>query len=493
MKKILLALLLTSQFIYGQKSKIETEFSDCQHLFNEKEYKICVNNTLKLIPTINDTLSLMYGQSLILVGDCYLRLNELSNAELYYQKVLHTSLKDSTETNDFVEPFANYKNNACKGLAYVYEYKKDWKTSLYWLNQTKVYPHYCYASSHKLEDAVDVLEWYIFLYKKMDKYDDAMYEGLNFILNNPLLGNYDSYYKRVNQYFLGIIYDGYNKTDFINKLNNSTNNIVMTQKDSLITATLKLYGKEISMQAYKNQKDIINKDSNPFNTVYEIKPKNSEYFKDKIQKQLFYEILQTVNAKELTKKDDLIYKNDTLYSGEFTEYFGNGNFQTKGSIKEGKLDGNYISYYKNGIKKESGIFIQGNYNGKWITYYDNGAIESEGEYVLNKKNGNWIYWYESGRKNMPVTFNNGSLNSATINATSDTDIPKQKKAEIEYKDDIENGKISIWYENGQIFRQGEYENGKRIGKWFEWNEKGKKTKNAEYKNGELISGDNFEK
>lgn len=133
----------------------------------------------------------------------------------------------------------------------------------------------------------------------------------------------------------------------------------------------------------------------------------------------------------------------------------------------------------------------GKNNGLWETFYDNGAIESYGEFVDNMRNGKWIYWYPSGQQNVPLEFTTGNMAGLSINATSNKDLPKQKKAEFNYKNNLEDGLVTIWYDNNQIFRQGKYATGKREDEWKEWNREGKLVKEGIFKNGILIKGDNF--
>ena len=42
---------------------------------------------------------------------------------------------------------------------------------------------------------------------------------------------------------------------------------------------------------------------------------------------------------------------------------------------------------------------------------------------------------------------------------------KQKQKEINYKDDVNHGKVSVWNENGDLFLEGNFIEDKRDGKW----------------------------
>ena len=99
-----------------------------------------------------------------------------------------------------------------------------------------------------------------------------------------------------------------------------------------------------------------------------------------------------------------------------------------------------------------------------IKFYENGKKKSEGNYKgldhrgYPKEHGLWIYWSPGGKYS----------------------------SELIYKDGEElDGKKTLWYENGQKWKEEHYKDGKTDGAWIVWNEDGQKWKEENYKNGKL--------
>ena len=114
-------------------------------------------------------------------------------------------------------------------------------------------------------------------------------------------------------------------------------------------------------------------------------------------------------------KDNLMYKDNKLYTGYFIRHFDNGNINFEGNYKDGKKDslmkgyydnqqigyevnykngikhGKHTMYYENGNLSEEGNFIDGKEEGIWVTVDSLGYI-NKGNYKNGKREGIW-YWY----------------------------------------------------------------------------------------------------
>jgi antitoxin component YwqK of YwqJK toxin-antitoxin module len=471
---------------------INNAYSKANNYYHQKNYTKAIEIAKNGLQLVKDTNGLRYGQLSLIIGDSYLWSKDYDNAEIWYQRILNSNLVDSTETGNFAYPFANFKNKACQGMAYVYEYKGDWMKSLEWLEKEKSYPFYTYGNTHRLKHAIHILEWYVFLYEKMEKYDKAVYENLTFIINYFGSGVREQLYMKTNQRLVNLIASHYDNSKFISQLDSALENMIVTENEDLVISEFNFLNQKYKIKVGKNQKDFKTDKEYRLITGSENKTKDKDYFINRVKNQLFYDRAQLVIGQSLYKNGDLIFYKGQPYTGKFYEFWVNGNVRTEGELKEGVFNGDFTFYYENGIVKETGSMIEGSYHGLWKTYYDNGAIESEGAYNQGKRNDKWIFWYPSGKQNMPLSFTGGDLAGFSMTAQSDEDIPKQKKAEINYTNDVEDGLITIWFENGQKFREGRYENGKRFGKWIEWNKDGDVVKSAKYKDGNLIKGDSFD-
>jgi len=170
------------------------------------------------------------------------------------------------------------------------------------------------------------------------------------------------------------------------------------------------------------------------------------------------------------------------YSGEnICVYLSNGQYYSRGRIKNGRNDGTWSYWNENGQ-----LFMQGNFkngiefgkstrwnwdgskesetdetdsNVKITNWYTNGLKKSE--YILNKQNnvGKFTYW-----------FNNGQIESV-----------------INYKDDKKDGKWMIWDKSGQIQEVSNWKNGKKLVTKTEYHDDGLIEKELVYEDGKLVS------
>ena len=68
------------------------------------------------------------------------------------------------------------------------------------------------------------------------------------------------------------------------------------------------------------------------------------------------------------------------FSGNNLCEYKNGQFKSKGEIKDGKKNGKTTSWFENGQIKSEGNFIDGKFDGKFTEWYENGQIKSEEHY-----------------------------------------------------------------------------------------------------------------
>lgn len=467
---------------------IERKYQEAYDLYWNKNYKESLKKTIQLKTLIKDTLSIKYGQTLLLLGDNYFKTDDFSNAEKIYTIILHSSLNDQTETQEFYDPFNNFKFKACKGIANIYEKKEVWEKSLEYVNKLlDTYPFYSYSNTHWLEEATDKMEWQVYLLSKLERYEEAALTSLDFILN----GLYSSpdyivassgtgkFYSRVNQGFVNIINNHFDYEEVLEQLDNSLQLLKITDDEKFYYGTISFMKKDFVFRYSKSW-------------VKEGETFDKNYLIAKVKEQSFYEKLHLFNASNLKLKSGVYEYKNKPYTGEFYEFWFTGKLRTKGKMINGVLNDTLVQYFENGNLKSTDIYISGKLSGKSETYYDNGAIETEGFYKDNEPDGVWIYWYPSGHQNTPITFSGGSLSGFTINATSEESIKKKKKAEIKFSNGKENGSVTFWHEDGTVFRKGNYLNGMRTGKWVEKDEKGKIVKQATYKNGVLLNGESFD-
>jgi hypothetical protein len=97
-------------------------------------------------------------------------------------------------------------------------------------------------------------------------------------------------------------------------------------------------------------------------------------------------------------------------------------------------------------------------NGPFIVYADGGGKLIEGHYRDGVQEGEWTMWYQNG----------------------------QRSAVDRYHDGLQEGPHVSWYANGQIAIEGMYHAGKREGRWTRWDPSGLISRRTMYRDGEPI-------
>lgn len=194
-------------------------------------------------------------------------------------------------------------------------------------------------------------------------------------------------------------------------------------------------------------------------------------------------------------------------------------------FSQGKIkDGHKKFYYENGQISSEGNIINGLPEGYWITYYPNGLIKSEGNRVNNLLDSTWIFYGKEGNINSKINFRKGKKSGFKITYSDscfilleenfENDLKqgistgyydkegKCKKIEINYIDNIENGRAFEYGYDGRLISLIKYKKGvmmgkekinrydlqeKKIGIWKKFYNNGRLEEEATYKN-DLLNG-----
>ena len=155
------------------------------------------------------------------------------------------------------------------------------------------------------------------------------------------------------------------------------------------------------------------------------------------------------------------YDSKGRMDGEWNWYYANGEVMRTENYANGTLDGDYREYDENGNTLTEGSFEEGTEEGHWI--YRRGPSIEEGDYFDGMRTGLWKIWYEADHI----------------------------AAEINYDQDLMNGKYTLYYDNGIIKRTGKYVNGERDGVWYDYYDTGEMFLTTLYKNGKEIRWNNY--
>ena len=96
-------------------------------------------------------------------------------------------------------------------------------------------------------------------------------------------------------------------------------------------------------------------------------------------------------------EDGLYYgKDHKLFSGDYREYWDNGQLKQQMLVTDGKMDGQVTLWYRTGTIREIRMFENGLREGKWISYNELGLKTGEAGYSVDLKEGLWRVWDEKG-------------------------------------------------------------------------------------------------
>ena len=128
--------------------------------------------------------------------------------------------------------------------------------------------------------------------------------------------------------------------------------------------------------------------------------------------------------------------------GEWIWFYQSGDTMTFANYEDGELEGRYVEYDEEGHPVTEGDYTAGYEEGVWK--YVNGTSIETGKYEGGLREGIWKTWFENGKI----------------------------ASEIQYSDDLLDGKYTLYWENGNIRLTGKYEHGLQEGIWQLYNENG---------------------
>ena len=93
-----------------------------------------------------------------------------------------------------------------------------------------------------------------------------------------------------------------------------------------------------------------------------------------------------VNITDMEIREGITYvKGETkAFTGIIKSYYENGNLESEGNFKDGKLNGLSKVYYENGNLKREDNYKDDKLEGLYKGYYENGDLKSEDNYKDDK-------------------------------------------------------------------------------------------------------------
>lgn len=186
--------------------------------------------------------------------------------------------------------------------------------------------------------------------------------------------------------------------------------------------------------------------------------------------------------------------------GQYHAYSESGKIMETGSVENGSKTGLWIRYFENGGKREEGLYdndvfnVQNawntdgtlevkNGNGIYASYYDDGSVFETGKIENGLRVGDWVAYHEAvGEIYQESAYNEGKLEGKMAlyflnGQVLSTGQMVNNKKEGEW----------LWYfENGVLECSVSFENDKKIGKQVFYDEFGEQIKEEYYRDGEFV-------
>lgn len=150
--------------------------------------------------------------------------------------------------------------------------------------------------------------------------------------------------------------------------------------------------------------------------------------------------------------------------------------------------------YKNAAGEviSEGYLENGKPNGYWKTFYPGGILKSEGNREFFQLSGAWYFYSDEGDTLEMIDYRRDKKNGYHIRWEYEKDRGGNKVKRLIYKELYLNNKKenkSLYYRNGLLFQEINFENGERNGLSREFADDGRIVRLMTYRNGVMISSE----
>jgi hypothetical protein len=136
--KIALFFMFTINNLFAQSQKE----NDCYNLFDKGIQcfeKGLIDSSIIILKEVynseNCKSTTSYPIAFFNIPVLYLNKGEVDSAQIWFNSILNSDLKDNDETGSLMEPHANYKHKSAYFLAELEIKKKNWKEVYNWMNK----------------------------------------------------------------------------------------------------------------------------------------------------------------------------------------------------------------------------------------------------------------------------------------------------------------------------------------------------------------------
>jgi uncharacterized protein len=148
------------------------------------------------------------------------------------------------------------------------------------------------------------------------------------------------------------------------------------------------------------------------------------------------------------------------------------------------LTAQYVKYtYPNGIVSSEGTMVSGQPDGYWRTYYSDGTLKTEGNRKFFKLDSVWKFYRKDSTLERMITY------LVDVKHGSEMVCFKNGKPQEVWTNEngIKSGKVSYYYDSGELWKVIDFKNNKEEGKGTEYEKDGRIISLYVYKNGFVYS------
>lgn len=183
-----------------------------------------------------------------------------------------------------------------------------------------------------------------------------------------------------------------------------------------------------------------------------------------------------------TKQENAEYyrhiKKDSNDLYQVEDYYLSGQLQMSGHYSDKKLQYNIgeFNYYDTlGNLEMTEFYVDNEKEGAKKKMYPNGQVKVFEEYVDGRRHGQYREFYEDSTIRAEATFINGSIRGLAKRFSIDGKLILDMNI-----DTTGNGQLRAYYLNGDIRKEGAFEEGYRLGTWNTYNRGHELSKTKEY-------------
>ncbi len=158
------------------------------------------------------------------------QLDYIDLAIEYYLNIINGNANDQEPNGGegmMAEPYALYKNRACKSLAEIYLNRKNYKEALKYINLTKKYPYQHFCGNEHVANSIYIATLYTKSHYGLNDIEKALSFALPNVLNYPITSN-----TYLLNYALTILKSNYSKEQLSLELKKSLKNIKLKKEKS---------------------------------------------------------------------------------------------------------------------------------------------------------------------------------------------------------------------------------------------------------------------